>query len=893
LDLIGRQIGPYRVLSLLGAGGMGEVYRARDNKLGRDVAIKVLPAIFASDQDRLARFGREARLLASLNHPHIGSIYGFEESENLHALVLELVEGPTVAEKLASGPIAIDEALRIASQTAEALEAAHERGIIHRDLKPANIKVTPTGVVKVLDFGLAKVWIEDFEGALSQAPTVTATMAHEGALVGTACYMSPEQARGKTVDKRTDVWSFGCVLFEMLTGRPPFGGDTITDVLAAIVEREPDWKALPPATPPGVRRLLVRCLEKDFHKRLRDIGDARIEIDEAIAGKISHIATRRTIGLKQVTAIGVAAVLVLGSAYLFWVNRNVWSDSGTLLQMNFTQVTSDPGIEWFPSLSPDGSWVVFAGEGAGNRDIYLRGVTGQTPINLTADSSEDDDQPAFSPDGQRIAFRSNRDGGGIFVMGRTGEAVRRVTRVGFHPAWSPDGTELAFTTGSLDVSPQSGQGPSELWIANVASGATRRVSDRDAIMAAWSPHGHRIAYTARARTASAPTLPSIWTMTPSGDAAVAVTSDGALSWNPFWSPDGRYLYFSSARAGSMNLWRVAIDEGSGQPIGKPEPMTAPGPFVAHAAISGDGKRLVYASIMLSRNIQRLTIDPATGVPKGEPTWVTTGSRQWASPDPSPDGQWVAFYSHVQPEGDIYVVRPDGTGLRQLTTEAAIADRVPRWSPDSRWIAFFSNRNAESHLWKIRPDGSDLRQMTEVPGATYPVWSPDGTRTAVYVSPRTDTPTDHVYIFNPDRAWKDQTPEVLPRMQSSTGRFVVNSWSPDGERLAGSAGLSGPGIIAYSIRSKSYQPLTDFGEFPVWLPDSRHLFFVGPVVPDRAPLGKAFYVIDTQSKNVRKVFSVRRDTIGPAQLSKDGRQAYFMRRVTEADIWLMTLQDGDK
>ena len=278
--LTGRRIGVYEIQTLLGAGGMGEVYRARDTKLGREVAIKILPHVFTSSPERLARFEREARILAALNHPHVAAIYGVEEAEGLQAIVLELVEGETLADRLLRGPVPVAEALAIARQIADALDAAHEKGIIHRDLKPANIKVTPDGVVKVLDFGLAKVTAGDGSTAdLTQSPTVTAGGTREGVVLGTAAYMSPEQARGRPVDKRTDIWAFGCVVYELLTGRRPFARDTMSDTIAAILERDVDFAALPSTTPPAITRLLQRCLEKDARRRLRDIGDARAELE--------------------------------------------------------------------------------------------------------------------------------------------------------------------------------------------------------------------------------------------------------------------------------------------------------------------------------------------------------------------------------------------------------------------------------------------------------------------------------------------------------------------------------------------------------------------------------------------------------------------------------------
>ncbi len=348
----GLRVGPYEIVAPLGAGAMGEVYRACDTKLNREVALKVLPELFALDPDRLARFTREAQLLATLNHPNIAAIYGLEESNGAQALVLELVDGPTLADRIARGPISLEEALTIARQIAEALEAAHEKGIIHRDLKPANIKIAGNGVVKVLDFGLAKVWDGAPQSDLSASPRLTATDIGGRTILGTPAYMSPEQARGQSLDKRTDIWSFGCVLYEMLTGRAPFAGDTISDTLAAILEREPDWQALPAATPPSVRRLLQRCLDKDATRRLHDIGDARVDLDDALD-------TRRASGRPAYRAVGllvVALLLLAGGVGLFYSAK---PSAPVTSPSEYTQITNFTDSAVAPSLSPDGRMVTF------------------------------------------------------------------------------------------------------------------------------------------------------------------------------------------------------------------------------------------------------------------------------------------------------------------------------------------------------------------------------------------------------------------------------------------------------------------------------------------------------------------------------------------------------
>ena len=888
----GHRLGNYDVVAPLGAGGMGEVYRAHDARLGRDVAIKILPHALTTDAGRRARFEREARVLAALNHPHIGGIYGIEETASAPALVLELVEGPTLADRIKAGRLRVREALTIGRQIADALSAAHDKGIVHRDLKPANVKVTPAGVVKVLDFGLAKSEGETaaeelgHSPAIGRSPTVTLSGTRDGVIVGTAAYMSPEQARGGVVDKRCDIWAFGCVLYEMLTGQKAFDTQAVASTRTAILEREANWRLLPGATPTSIRRLLQRCLEKDVARRLRDIGDACLELDDAIGRFGRRRLSQRVFDFSRERPAAMAtAAVVVTTPLVMWLSWSTMSERlapPELGRPTFAQITSQSGLEWFPSLSPDGKWVVYGGDAessGGHRDIFLQSTTGQTPIDLTADSIDDDDQPAFSPDGERIAFRSSRGGGGIFVMGRTGEAVRRLTRRGFKPTWSPDGREIAFTTENADLDPQNTLGLSSLWIVNVVSGEERQVGHVDAVLPSWSPHGQRIAYTTRGAIAGSTRL-DIWTVERSGTNPIAVTTDGASNGNPVWAPDGTHLYFVSGRGGPINLWRVPIDEISGKTTGPPEAVTTPSPFVAHITLSADGRRIAYSSILRSRNIQKLRIDPASGTPRGEPVWITTGTRLWANPDPSPDGKSVVFYSSVQPEGDLYVARTDGSGVRQLTTGTEPIDRMPRWSPDGQWIAFHSIRGKDQYLWKIRPDGSDRQQLSPLADAIYAAWSPDSSRIAVLMAAGIGHSQNDVYVFDANRPWGDQKPEIIPPPADSPDEFVVNAWSPDGARLAGQAGLAAHGIITYSLQSRRFERLTDFGGYPVWLPDSRHLLFVSG--------GREFYVVDTRSRKIEKIFSVTRDIIGPPQLTRDGREAYFSRRVTEGDIWLLTL-----
>jgi serine/threonine protein kinase len=871
-SLTGRHIAHYEVGERIGAGGMGQVYRAHDTKLGRDVAIKVLPASFALDPERLLRFEREARVLAALNHPHIAAIYGLEKADGVFALILELVEGPTVADRLASGPMPIREALPLAHQIAEALEAAHAKGIIHRDLKPANIKIAADGVVKILDFGLAKALsAEESESDLSKWPTVTTDGTRDGRILGTPGYMSPEQARGQAVDKRTDIWAFGCVMYHMLTGRMSFVGETASDTISAVLGREPDWHALPDATPPSMLRLLRQCLEKDPKRRLHDIADARIEIEDAISSGakdrivpagLSHRADRRW---RRATVVSLAACAT-AVAILVWR----WNPTPAARQLSFTQLTSQPGPELYPSLSPDGQMLVYAAKTSGNWDIHLQRVGGQKPINLTEDSPADDTQPAFSPDGKRIAFRSERDGGGIFIMGATGESIKRLTNSGYNPAWSPDGTEVVYST-LLFARPDARSSPSSrLFTANVTTDAHRLLTSnvRDAVQPQWSPHGYRIAYWAMNDAA----FRDIWTISATGGSPIPVTDDAYVDWNPVWSPDGRWLYFSSDRGGSMNLWRVGIEESSGKILGIPEAVTTPSPYSGSISVSRDGNRLAYVQQVRTVNLTKISFDPVRETTVGLPVQITRGLNDTIMPHLSPDGQWVAFNTFGTKEV-LFVVRTDGTGLRQLT-EDAYRYRWPQWSPDGKRIGVFSDRSGRMEVWAMNTDGIALQQLTNFGCNRGPLWSPDGTRfvcqhftTATWVIVAVGSPTNYVPLSTPP--WSD--------------RLQVTDWSPKGWRLAGN--VSTPdgfnGIALFDIDSRQYREVTEFGQNPIWLSDSRRLLFHHD--------GK-LYLADTASKKVHDVLSIAPYEVEATfHISNDDRLIVFGSVVAEADIWMMEVQ----
>jgi eukaryotic-like serine/threonine-protein kinase len=362
---------------------------------------------------------------------------------------------------------------------------------------------------------------------------------------------------------------------------------------------------------------------------------------------------------------------------------------------------------------------------------------------------------------------------------------------------------------------------------------------------------------------------------------VLAPTASSIDWNPIWSPTGDYLYFASDRGGSMNIWLVGIDEASGSQRGEPEPMTTPAPFAAHLSVSGDGQHLAFSSINETQNIYRLAFDPEKTEPVGDPTNLTTGSRRWSSPDPSPDGRWVAFSSQIQPEGDLYVIKSDGTGLRQLTDDDAI-DRVPRWSPDGKWISAFSDRDGKRQLWRIGVDGSELQQLTDGEEHGVHAWAPDGSRLASELPSRLNgTETSAAAIVDLRRQLPVRVTSMFKAAPAPLHNFVPNSWSRNGKWIAGQNGYAVEGVSIYSVDTDTYTRVSEVGGWPVWFPDDRHLLVVSR--------GREFHVIDSVTKTSKMVFSVERDTLGPPRLTRDGRAAYFSHRVTEADVWLVNLQ----
>ena len=870
--LVGRQLGPYTIQSFLGAGGMGEVYRARDTRLGRDVAIKVLPDPFVAIPGRLARFELEARVLATLNHPHIAAIYGIEEAGDVRGLVLELVEGPTLAEHLAAGALSINEALELARQIADALESAHDKGIIHRDLKPANIKITLNGTIKVLDFGLAKVFANEASpDDVTNASPIIPMQSRDGVIAGTVAYMSPEQSRGRPVDKRTDIWAFGCVLYQMLTGRPAFPGETSPDTAAAVLQQDPDWTLLPARTPTGISRLLRRCLEKDARRRLRDIGDARLEIEDALnqpEPREPQLSARRN--RAGWWAAATAALLVVVAATAMWVlDRSGYFWRNPLDGAKPVKLTDFGGAEQHAAISRDGKFIAFLSDREGVRDVWVSQVGTEKPYNLTKGSIHELRNPAartlgFSPDGsfvalwtrgpsgsidagwavptlggtpqpyltgvseldwssdgRRLVYHPATEGDPLFVT-RPNEKVGRqiyVARPGFHnhfPVWSRDDAYIYFVHG-LPL------GESDIWRIRSDGGEPERLTFHAALVSFPTFLNDRtLLYLATDRDGSGPW---IYALDVNRRIPRRVLTGLEQYTSLSASDDGARLVATVSRTTSR-LWRVtrgerAIDESQSRLV----TLTTGGGLSPR--IGPD--YIVYRTPRAGRDgLWRITRDgTATEL------WNGVNGRAVGAPAIAPDGRRIAFTVQAGDRTQVYVMNADGTATRRVAEQLEVRGSAA-WSPDGRWLAIAANENGEPHLFKIPVDGgTPVRLVKEY--STDPTWSPSG-KFLVYTNADVGTK------FSMKAVTDDGVPRQVPPLVLTRGarRLVFLS----------------DGLVVFLKGDLSHKDLWSFD----------------------LETGREEQITALQSGSV----------IGDFDISRDGREIVFDRTREESDIVLFDL-----
>ncbi len=866
-DISGHTLGVYHLQALLGAGGMGEVYRAHDTKLGRDVAIKILPRVMTSDPDRLARFEREARMLAALNHPNICAIYGLEETDGLRFLILELVDGETLSQKLAKlqllnlqpSGLPIDEVLAVARQIAEALEVAHDKGIIHRDLKPANVTITPDGVVKVLDFGLAKPASADAPGSDPIGGTQV------GVILGTAAYMSPQQARGQVVDKRADIWAFGCVLYEMLTGRVAFAGETVSDTIGKILEREPDWSAVPSTTPAVVRRLLRRCLTKDPKQRLRDIGDVRIEIDaiDEAMPEVSDVtssspapAKTRTTWWRWVALVALAASVAEWNAW-----RPVATLENPLANAQFTRFTDWEGAEEGAEISPDGKFVAFLADRDGKFDMWLSQVGTGRFSNLTRDFppltangfivrklgfsgdgasiwfnpadgkplllmdmiggtpraflGQGANVPAWSPDGTRLVYvyKSNGDDP-MLIADRTGANARQILAPGvlknINPVWSPDGQWIYFVRGS---EPQDEMNVN-VWRLRSTGGSPEQLTNQHAAVNFLAPLDSRtLLYVARAEDWSGPWL---WALDVERKVARRVPSGVDQYTSVSASRDGRRIVATVANP-SASLWRVPlVDRVADDRDAQPYPL--PVPTGRALAPRFGGTSLFYLSA-------RGTGDGLWKVQDGQASEVRREVDVALSEPPavSPDGRRVVVVVRHQGQRHLSMMSADGTNAQPLAptieVEGASGQGTADWSPDGAWIVTGGRDAHGPGLFKIPVEGGGPMRL--VAGqAVNPVWSPNG-KLIVYAG-RSVVGQVAIRGVRPDSGASVELPPVLVRPGGY--RFL-----PNGSGLVYLPRIQGQDFWRLDFATKESRQLTRLGNqgalrtFDI-TPDGKYIVF---------------------------------------------------------------------
>ncbi len=825
----GSRLGPYVVVAPLGAGGMGEVYRARDTRLGRQVAVKILPDAVSQDPRRVARFETEARALAALSHPNILAIHDFGQSDGRVYAVTELLDGETLRDRMSGEPLAWRKAAEIAAAIADGLASAHAAGIVHRDLKPENVFITSDGRLKILDFGLAKSAQPVTEDAVTLTSPSGGALSTDGEVVGTLSYMAPEQLRGLEVDGRTDIFSLGCVLFEMLSGIRPFAGGTPADTLSAILNLEP--RPLGPvssAIPPVLAGIVSRCLEKRPEDRFDTAHDLAIALrnisseQRPSVGPIPRVRPRRRAW--YAAAAVAAGALALAAVALNWSRIVPRSSSSGQIWGPPRQLTSAPGWETEPELSPDGTLVAYSSNASGNADVWIVDTEGGEPLRLTDDPAEDR-KPTWFPDGRTIAFVSTRGGqASIWKVSRLGGSASLLIENGDKPAVSPDGTRIAFTR----------RGPSGLarvWVAPLAdpSRTQRLTGDEDGAWAhfdpAWSPDGSLLCYAG---------FRDLWLVPARGGKAHALTQDGKTDREPVFTPDGRSLFFSSNRVVPQSIWRVPRDGGIPERV-------LPGTGTAnHPSLSRDGSRLVFSTATIDRDV--VVADRKTGAvfrisssrddetpamaPDGSAVAYISNrlgtSDLWLEPleagrpgmrtphrltnlDPgpatpafSPDGEWIAFHRPVQGRRDLWVVPVSGGAPKALIENAG--DNVqPAWSPDGTRLAFVSNRAGPKQLWVLpirdgQPAGEPWRLTEGDVTDRFPTWSPNGRRIA---------------FVRDEEIWvTDARPGAAPRRITSGAGAHDVVWEPDGSTLVVSGVFGTPRLHVQrvAIASGSPEPL---------------------------------------------------------------------------------------
>lgn len=881
--MIDQTVGHYKILQKIGSGGMGDVYLAEDATLDRKVALKVLPSELADDPERRARFTREAKAVAALNHPNIVTVHSVEEVAGVHFITMELVKGKTLAEMLPGKGFALRKFFEIAIPLVDAIGAAHQAGITHRDLKLANVMVGEDGRVKVLDFGLAKPSFEFSSGSGHELSTQSATQ--EGHIVGTPAYMSPEQAEGKPVDARSDIFSLGIVFYEMLTGERPFGGGTAASLLSSILmTTERPVNEVQPGIPRELARLIHRCLAKNPLNRYQSAIDLRHHLEEtkqdvdsgdALPSQARARVSPRRLGMR-LAILAVALVIFAASVWLFRSRGGSSMLTVPRLQ-NALQVSSSLGVESYPTWSPDGVRLAYqAGDSyhyVGVSHIWMVQLGRGEPVNLTRDQPANNRMPSWSPDGREIAFFSDRDGDwSVYTVAAIGGKPRSILSlpgIAAHnwsaPQWSGDGTKLFVSVNQA--------GRNVVIVLHVQSLEATRTAlpDHEGNFCrdlSVRPDGRRFAYVEGG--AGGTEVTRLWTIPASGGMAVPLTDGRTNVWSPTWSRDGSTIFYVSNRGGSMDLWQQAVAD-DGRPAGEPLAVTQ-GLGIRSAAFSPDGSRLAYSRGGWVTNVWRvpmLSDRPAKWVDAEQ---VTSEHAYIEFVDVSPDGAMLAVSSDRRGNQDLWLLPAAGGEMTPLTTDPA-PDWNPRWSPDGREIAFYSYRSGNRDIWVMPSRGGPARQLTSHPAQdSNPTWSPDGHKLAFFSRRSGEAAT---WIVDPAGG--------EPRFVMK-GDFDLAAWSAKGEWTA-----------LFAQNGNRFYRIPRGGGVPVLLPGEQ------PISPRFSPDGQSIYystitgprenhdlwklsVDDGKVSRLTKLEGRRGNLAGA--VATDGRYLYFTWSEDDGDIWVM-------
>ncbi len=929
LSLVGKELGHCRVLSLLGAGGMGEVYLAEDTRLKRRVALKLLPAELTANRDRVRRFEQEARAASALNHPNIITVHEIGESDGAHYLVTEFVDGETLRQRLTRDRMELSDALEVILQVASALATAHEAGIVHRDIKPENIMVRRDGLVKVLDFGVAKLAEAPALTQGAEEPTAVKLSTETGVVMGTVRYMSPEQARGLKVDVRTDIFSLGVVLYEMIAGRPPFEGETQSDLMAAILKTEPTPMADDTReVPRDLEHIVNRALRKNPEERyqvvkdlLLDLKDFKREIESSAGITRLHrgvqqqdqngalVAATKPARLRSLLwLIAGALILVTGTfGITLWLTRS--PSLKPVRKVALVKMTSDSGLTTDPALSPDGRLLTYASDrsGEGNLDIWVQQVAGGEPIRLTRDPA-DEHEPSFSPDGSKIVFRSEAEGGGIYMISALGGQPRRVAALGRRPQFSPDGSWITYWVGHPDSF-----GLGKIYLIASTGGTPTQLAPNfgGALSPIWSPDGRLLLFRGWQQTGEGRNVD--WWVTPlDGGPPIRTGALDLLRAKGFdtgiypyaipqaWTRDGRYIVFSAKLGDTSNVWRIAIDPKTWQVSGESERLTSGTTLDVHPSFDA-GDHLAFASISQSDDIWSLPIDPNQGKPRGEIQRLTTDGNVMM-PAISLDGKRLVFVSNRSGNRDIW--------LRELAKSQEVALSVtpvnegfPQITADGSKVAYVAVDNQKSYIYMmpIGPEGQPgvPQKICDDCGGAPISWSSDQESLLYfpYYSPR---PTNQLSLLSIRSSQKT----TLVEHRENTlweGQFCcVDQWvvflahSPSGSsRVYVVPNRPGP------ISESEWIPITDgksWEDKPRWSPDGNLIYFTSDrdgfrciwaqrVDATKHPLGPPFPVY--HSHKARQ--SLTNVGLFPLDISVARDRIVFNMGERIGNIWMMSLE----